>query len=73
VNAEITGEIAHIDGGQVIDHANDGRGVLGGGRCPAWWTGVHRVLLAWTLHLPPSAVSLVRDVHFAGPHSAQRG
>ena len=30
MNAEITGEIAHIDGGQMINHANDGRGVLGG-------------------------------------------
>ena len=26
--------------------------------------GVHRALLAWTLHLPPSAVPLVSDVRF---------
>jgi hypothetical protein len=26
--------------------------------------GEHRVLLAWTLHLPPSAVPLVSDVRF---------
>jgi hypothetical protein len=32
--------------------------------------GVYWVLLAWILHLPPSAVSLVGDVRFC--RSAQR-
>ena len=40
-----------------------GVAVLPGGR-------VHRALLAWTLHLPPSAVPLVSDYRFR--RSAQR-
>jgi hypothetical protein len=35
--------------------------------------GVYWVLLASMLHLPPSAVPLIRDVRFAGLHSAWRG
>jgi hypothetical protein len=45
-------------------HANEGRGGPEWGRCPAWWTWDIRLLLAWMLHLPPSAVPLVSDVRF---------
>jgi hypothetical protein len=31
---------------------------------------VYRILLAWTLHLPPNAVPLVSDIRFG--RSAQR-
>jgi hypothetical protein len=59
--------VACIGGGR--DHANDSRGG------PRWVAvlpgdGVHRVLLAWALHLPPSAASLVSDYRFR--RSAQR-
>jgi hypothetical protein len=54
---------AHRLGGD-HDHANDGRGGPRWDRCPAWWTGVYRVLLAWISHLPPSAVPLIRDIRF---------
>jgi hypothetical protein len=63
------GQPSRIDWAAGHDHANDGCGgpgwvaVLPCGR-------VYRVLLAWRLHLPPSAVPLVGDVRFR--RSAQR-
>ena len=44
--------------------------VVLGGSLSCLVDGVHRVLLAWALHLPPSAVPLVSEVRF--PRSAQR-